>query len=79
MVTSYGPNEQNQFLYATVPVRLALAALAGIKWLMLRNGDPAVPTKKNELLAVFFYDGLGGLALGWSLGVFNGRVPAYSS
>lgn len=79
MATSYMPIEQNQFLYASVPVRVVLAALAGIKWLAIRNGDPAVHTKKNELLGIFFYDGLGGLALGWYLGVFDGRVPAYRS
>ena len=75
--TSYVPIEQNQFLYASAPVRVLLASLAGIRWLMVRGGDPAVHKKRNALLAIMLYDGLGGLLLGWYLGSFDGRVPGY--
>ena len=71
------PIEHNQYLYASVPVRIGLAAIAGLRWFVVRNRDPAVYNKKGALLGICLWDGLGALLLGWHLGSFDGRVPAY--
>ncbi|KAJ6553606.1 hypothetical protein DFH09DRAFT_1366214 [Mycena vulgaris] len=76
LATSYMPVAENQFLHASAPVRVLLAALAGLKWVRGR-GDARLYTKRNALLGVLLYDGLGGLGLGWYLGTFGGKVAAY--
>ncbi|KAH8815467.1 hypothetical protein F5884DRAFT_747007 [Xylogone sp. PMI_703] len=71
LCTSYVPMEQNQFLHASVPVRVILAALAGLRVVF---GSGLTSQGKKDLLVVLFYDGLGGLAVGWWLGRYDGRI-----
>lgn len=71
--TSYVPMEENQFLYATVPVRMILASVAGLK--VLLAGREIGMEEKRALLGIAIYDGLGGVVLGWRLGGWSGRVP----
>jgi hypothetical protein len=66
------PIAENQFLHASVPVRIILAVLAGIRAFIAKPGE-----KTGVLWVIFLYDGLGALLLGWSLGRWNGRIPAY--
>jgi hypothetical protein len=73
LVTSYMPIAENQFLHASVPVRVGLALLAGLRLCLIDNMSPE---GRNQMLFVFFYDGIGGLICGWELGSFNGRIPA---
>ena len=69
------PIEQNQFLYATVPVRIILACVAAGRLILNgRDGNLSTDDKRN-LLVVAVYDGLGAVALGLWLGTFDGRVP----
>jgi len=68
--TSYMPMEQNVFLYATVPVRLILAFVAGIKAVV--GGDTE---EKGGLWGVAVYDGGGAIVLGLWLGSWGGRIP----
>lgn len=68
--TSYMPLDQNAFLYASVPVRLVLAALAGLKAVMGGNGE-----EKGVLWGIMAWDGIGAVVLGWYLGVWSGRAP----
>ncbi|KDR77693.1 hypothetical protein GALMADRAFT_278748 [Galerina marginata CBS 339.88] len=75
--TSYVPMEENQFLYASAPVRVLLASLAGIKWLTISEANANLYKKRNALLSVLLYDGLGGLVLGWYLGTFSGKITSY--
>ncbi|KAG4422178.1 hypothetical protein IFR04_004684 [Cadophora malorum] len=73
--TSYMPIAQNQFLYATVPVRIILACMAAARLVLEgRDGNLSADEKRN-LLVVAAYDGLGAVALGLWLGTFEGRVP----
>ena len=71
--------EENQFLHASAPVRVLLASLAGLKWLTISRENAGLYTKRNALLAVLLYDGLGGLVLGWYLGTFSGKVASYTA
>ncbi|KAF8967251.1 hypothetical protein BDZ97DRAFT_1903405 [Flammula alnicola] len=75
--TSYMPMDENQFLHASAPVRVLLASLAGLKWLTISRENARLYKKRNALLGVLLYDGLGGLVLGWYLGTFNGKVASY--
>jgi hypothetical protein len=75
LATSYMPIEDNQFLYASVPVRVLLALVAGLRILTIDNISE---DGRNQMLFVLLYDGIGGLVCGWQLGTFNGRIPAYS-
>ena len=70
LLTAYVPQERNTYLYASVPARMMLAGIAGVKLVL---GSPA----RKELLGVFVYDGLGGLVLGWYLGRWDGKIPGY--
>ncbi|KAJ7193634.1 hypothetical protein GGX14DRAFT_588263 [Mycena pura] len=75
--TSYMPIADNQFLHASVPVRISLALLAGLKWLTIGAEEARLYKKRNVLLGVLLYDGLGGLLLGRFLGTFSGKVTAF--
>ncbi|KAJ7450503.1 hypothetical protein B0H11DRAFT_320416 [Mycena galericulata] len=75
--TSYMPIAENQFLHASAPVRVLLALLAGLKWLTIGAENARLYKKRNVLLGVLLYDGLGGLLLGWYLGTFRGKVAAF--
>jgi hypothetical protein len=66
------PISENQFLHASVPVRVGLALVAALKLLVDKNMPQDY---RNEMLFVFLYDGIGGLICGWQLDNFNGRVP----
>ncbi|KAJ7023526.1 hypothetical protein C8F04DRAFT_1134184 [Mycena alexandri] len=75
--TAYMPIAENQFLHASAPVRVSLALLAGLKWSMSIGAENArLYKKRNVLLGVLLYDGLGGLLLGWYLGTLSGKVAA---
>ncbi|KAJ7730332.1 hypothetical protein B0H16DRAFT_1733848 [Mycena metata] len=75
LATAYMPIASNQFLHASAPIRVVLALLDGLKWFMTRGvKNTRLYTKRNVLLGVFLYDGLGGLLLEWYLGTLSGRV-----
>jgi hypothetical protein len=67
------PIRENQFLYASVPVRMILAGAAGLKLLVAGKGMSADHSK--EVLGIVLYDGIGGFLLGWWLGTWGGRAP----
>jgi hypothetical protein len=71
------PIGENQFLYASVPVRILLASLAGLKWMTSGGENAKLYKKRNALLGILLYDGFGGLILGWYLETFSGKVAAY--
>ncbi|TFK67705.1 hypothetical protein BDN72DRAFT_858945 [Pluteus cervinus] len=72
--TSYMPIEQNQFLYASVPVRLILASLAAGKALTMNTKTVEARRDQRDLWFITVLDGIGGIVLGWWLGEFSGRV-----
>jgi hypothetical protein len=71
LTTSYMPISENQFLHASVPVRVALGVVAA--------GRAATGPREEgaTLWGIALYDGVGGLLLGWWLGRWNGRVVGY--
>lgn len=71
--TSYMPQNQNQFLWASPPVRILLASLAGVK-LLLGVDNPLL---KRSLIGAMLWDSIGGLWVGYQLGSFSGRIPGY--
>jgi hypothetical protein len=83
--TSYVPIEQNTFLYASAPVRIILAAISGARLTMdhymqrQRKGDGPKARLRKKLWGILLYDGLGGIFVGWWLGTFSGRIPAYQT
>lgn len=76
LFTSYMPIEENQWLHATVPVRLILGGL-----LILRTvvGKGLTAAEKRSLLNLGLYDGVGAVVLGFWLGRWDGRLPQPSS
>ncbi|KAG5305202.1 class III chitinase [Histoplasma capsulatum G186AR] len=71
LLTSYVPIEQNQFLHASVPVRIILATLAAARL-------PTAPqAERKNLIILILYDFLGGVMVGYILGQWNGRLPGY--
>jgi hypothetical protein len=69
--TSYMPVAENQFLHASVPVRVLLALVAGLRlWFV----DNISNDGRNEMLFVLLYDGIGALICGWQIGNFTGRI-----
>ncbi|KAH7012177.1 uncharacterized protein B0I36DRAFT_256905 [Microdochium trichocladiopsis] len=70
-MTSYMPPEQNQFLHASVPLRIFLALLAGGRLFYMRNSRSKAG---RTMLLVLVYDGIGGVAVGISIRNFTGRV-----
>jgi len=72
LATSYMPITENQWLHASVPVRMILGAVAGVRALLATEGEVTW-----ELIVIMLYDGLGGLLLGWSLGRWDGKVAGY--
>ncbi|OJD15485.1 hypothetical protein AJ78_04249 [Emergomyces pasteurianus Ep9510] len=71
LLTSYVPIEENQFLHASVPVRIILAALA------LTRLPTAPKAERKSLTILILYDFLGGLMVGYVLGKYDGRLPGY--
>lgn len=72
--TSYMPIKQNQFLHASVPVRLILVAVSAYKAYIGRKELSDI--EKKRLWGVMIWDGCGAVVLGWWLGNWNGRVPS---
>ncbi|KAI9805348.1 MAG: hypothetical protein M1833_005801 [Piccolia ochrophora] len=72
LVTAQLPMDQNQFLWASGPVRVLLACLASTL-LYIKTGM----TKKLKLAlwGIAIYDGLEGAAMAWWLGSWSGRAP----
>lgn len=66
LFTSHMPIEENQFLQATVPVRILLGAVCLLKW-WVGGCDEGM---RKTLLYTGLYDGIGGAALGLWLGRF---------
>lgn len=63
------PRERIQFLYASVPFRLAVAGIIAAVLLVC-------PQKRDVLkVAVLLADGVGGMVLRLQLGTFSGMVP----
>ncbi|KAJ6506749.1 hypothetical protein C8R45DRAFT_922923 [Mycena sanguinolenta] len=58
---------ENQLLHASAAVRALLALLAGLKWSTIGAQNARLYNKRNLVLGVLLYDGLGGLHLGWYL------------
>ncbi|KAH9480951.1 hypothetical protein JR316_0007558 [Psilocybe cubensis] len=82
LATSYMPISQNQFLHASAPVRIVLASLALLKYLLiLREPRDSAARRRYKrmggLLGVALYDGLGGLLVGWYLGTLGGKAGGY--
>ena len=81
------PMEKNAFLYASAPIRIVLAGIAGLRiladrYLRTQSGQANVNRGSqvaNDLFAIMMYDGLGGLVLGLWLGTFSGRIPEYQN
>ena len=73
--TAYMPQEENAFLYLSVPIRMLIGLLCGLK--VLLSGNSLSAQGKKEFLGTLLYDGLGGLLLGWSLGTWSGIAPAF--
>ncbi|PGH12986.1 hypothetical protein AJ79_03959 [Helicocarpus griseus UAMH5409] len=71
LFTAYVPIEQNQFLHASVPVRILLAALAAAR-LPFANSQ-----ERKVLMMITLYDLLGGGMVGYSLDRWNGKVAGY--
>ena len=71
LFTAYMPVEENQWLHASVPVRLLLGVLLGIRTLV---GGGLTTAEKRSLLGLGLYDGLGAVVLGLWLGRFDGRL-----
>lgn len=68
--------QQNAFLYASAPVRILLALVAGLSLAIGKRTGTAPRDRSRRLFWIAcLYDGLGGLALGLWLGTFSGRAP----
>jgi hypothetical protein len=80
LTTAYMPLSENAVLYASAPVRVFLAFLAGLRILYgrMKWGNDRRAYRK-ELVWIMLYDGVGGVLLGWWLGTFSGRIPAYQN
>ena len=75
--TSYMPQNENQWLYASAPVRMILAGVAGIKLVVNAWQGGELKHEQVALWGILLYDGLGGFMVGWWLGSWGGRVPAF--
>jgi len=75
LATSYVPIEQNQFLYASVPVRFLVSATLALAALL--NGGKMSKEGWRTHVGFAIYDTLGATWLGWYLGKWDGRCPGY--
>ena len=81
--TSYMPIEKNQFLYASVPVRLLLGSIAIGRALTMPFTNPKYAgseegkAERSELMQIAALDIIGGIFVGWSLNTFGGRIAGY--
>ena len=77
LTTAYVPISQNQFLYASAPVRIGLGLLAAVKVLLTHGKNPALYPGRSSLLAICIYDALGGAGVAYAYlgGTLSGRVP----
>jgi hypothetical protein len=71
-MTSYVPIAENQFLHASVLLRLITSVLLALKYWSERRSMSE--DGKREFLWMAVYDGALGLILGWQLGRWDGRV-----
>jgi hypothetical protein len=76
LFTAYMPIEENQWLHASVPVRLILGTLLGLRVLL---GTGLTAAEKKTLSKLGLYDSFGAVVLGFWLGRFDGRLPSLSS
>lgn len=74
LATSYMPIEDNQFLHASVPVRILLAGLAALRLLLNRG---MTNEGRAQMWFVLLYDGFGGMLCGWQLGRWDGRIARW--
>ncbi|KAF3931035.1 hypothetical protein ABW20_dc0103750 [Dactylellina cionopaga] len=72
--TSTVPIEENQFLHASVPVRLLIAVLLATAAVV----NQKIMDEKSWRAHVGFalWDGLGALWLGWYLNSWDGKLPS---
>ncbi|RDL40843.1 uncharacterized protein BP5553_00822 [Venustampulla echinocandica] len=81
LFTAYMPIEENQFLHASVPIRVILSCIMGCRLLLdsvMGAGKSRLNQKdRKALIGLGIYDGVGGLILGWTLGNWSGRVPGW--
>ncbi|KAK6499646.1 hypothetical protein TWF481_010009 [Arthrobotrys musiformis] len=75
--TSYVPIEQNQFLHASVPVRLVIATLLATSAMV--NAKDMDDKSWRTHVGFAAWDGIGAVWLGWYLGRWDGRVDNASS
>ncbi|KAK2744782.1 hypothetical protein FQN55_006538 [Onygenales sp. PD_40] len=71
LTTSYVPIEENQFVHASVPVRMVLALLAAARIPSASRQD------QRALGMIAVYDLVGAIMVGYSLGRWDGRVSGY--
>jgi uncharacterized membrane protein YjjP (DUF1212 family) len=73
LATGYMDPKDNQFLAASVPVRIAIGGISAVAALLGKG-------ERKVLIGVALYDGIGGYLVGQWLGNFSGRVtlPALS-
>jgi len=69
------PLEENQFVYASVPVRLMLSAM--MLAICLTKKKQMSSNGFWELLGLAIFDGCAATTLGLYLGRFDGRVPRF--
>jgi hypothetical protein len=72
LMTSYMPLAENQFLHASVPIRLVTSAVVGSMFLGRRGS--LSKEGRTEFAMVAVYDGVLAAWLGWYLGRWDGRV-----
>jgi hypothetical protein len=74
-LSSYMPIEENQWLHATVPIRLFLSSALGAN--LLLRGRYMTQEGFWEFLALGVVDFVGAIMLGWELGRFDGMVSRF--
>ncbi|KAK6363619.1 hypothetical protein TWF730_001043 [Orbilia blumenaviensis] len=73
--TSYVPIEQNQFLHASVPIRLGVATLLATSAVVNQKDMDDKSWRTHVGFAL--WDGIGALWLGWYLGRWDGQCSAH--
>ncbi|KAL5340562.1 hypothetical protein BJX70DRAFT_396547 [Aspergillus crustosus] len=75
-VSSYMPIDENQFLYASVPIRLCVSGMM-LAHLLLRGRTGMSESGFWEFVAFAMLDGGSAMGLGLYLGRFDGRIRVF--